>query len=393
MSTTRDVLEFRAAAAVTGLVATECEWTSASLSDSAESPALFGVGDVSPAEAGDAAVVVTIGGQLQAVQPLSFYVRLPLPLGADIYVWGYYLRPAVLGAGSVAISVEDAADPAAGSCGADRMTLTPIVRQYIILDEGTYRTLPADCPDPVMDPTTGQTIRHESACPAPPTVRLAETISDAPAGGLTPEAARRILLVEVEKSAGLVQPVLVNDTKWDGLCGRELAPAGPARVGPTEIWESCNLMEDAHHIHLVRFQHVRRHGLDADAFRTLHDTLFPGASYPRAIGDESVVAARRAPMGAEVHLSGAVPPRPAEASYVLSTQSHLGRTSLGALRQGFPTLDASEELGWDGDLQDGDADHVGPSRFDSAEGPAYVWHCHIVSRQDSHTGFPFMTRP
>lgn len=407
MSTTRDVLKFRAAAAATGIVATECEWTSASLADPVESPALFGTGDVSPAVAGDTAVIVNIGGQLQAVQPLSFYARLPLPLGADVYVWGYYIRPAVLGADSVAISVEDPADPAAESCDTDRMTLTPIVRQYITLDEGTYRTPTADRPEPVMNPATGQTTRRKSVCAAPPTVRLAETESDAPAGGLTPEMARRIVLVEVEKSAGLVQQVLVNNTKWDGLCGQRSAPVGPtafsgglvndavgsAGTGPDEIWESCNLMEDAHHIHLVRFQQVRRHGLGADAFRTLHDTLFPGASYPCAIGDEGVVAARRAAMGAEVHLSGVVPPRPADASYVFSTRSHLGNTSLGARRQGCFAQDTSEDLIWDDDLPGGNAYQASPSRFDSAEGPAYVWHCHIVSRQDSQTGFPFKNRP
>jgi hypothetical protein len=407
MSTIRDVLTFRAAAAVTGMAATEFDWDAAAVLGPADSLTDLGPASAALTEAGDTAVIVAIGGELQAVQPVSFFARLPAPLDADIYAWGYHIQPGTPVAGALSTSGGDETYSAAEAALTDRLTLTPIVRQYITIDEGSYREVPARDPGSVVDPATGRRMPDNRAREVPPVIRLAESVLAAPAGGLTPNVACQTVLAEVERSAGIVQPVLVNSTMWDGLCERRsFEPAAlcsggfghdsieSARARTTEIWESCNLMEDAHCLHLVEVRYVRRHGLDASAFKRLHDSLFPGVPYPCATADADVVTARRAATAAEVHVSGIVSPRPADAGYVVSASSQSGNRADAASRQGRFAQDGSEDLGWEDVVSGGDASrHPGPLRVDSAAGPAYVWHCHIVRRQNREIGFPYVTRP
>jgi hypothetical protein len=366
MSTSRDVLKFGAAAAVTGLVATEFDWEA-------------GAEDVILPEAFEKGVTVNIGGRRQMVQPLSFYATLPPPLDADLYVWGYHVRPEVIHANSLAVSSAVPNCGMAGAEGGGRLSLTPILRQYITIDEGMYRTLPQDRSVPSIDPATGTMTQERVRTASPPIVRLANRIPGAPAGGMTPEVARQIVLAEVEKRTGLIQSILVNSTLWEGVEERNSAP--------TEIWESCNLMEASEYIHFVEFRFVDRHGLDADAFRTLYDSLFPGASYPCAISDAGVVARRSAQARSVLHVSGAGPGGTTDESYVLPSPRPFSNLAAGALLQGFANQPTSRDTGQDDDLvaEDG-ALPVSLSGLDPADGPGYAWHCHVVSRHGSQFG-------
>jgi hypothetical protein len=198
---------------------------------------------------------------------------------------------------------------------------------------------------------------------------------------MTPEVARQIVLAEVEKRAGLTESILVNSTVWEGVEEK--------RSTATEIWESCNLMEASEYIHFVDFRFVDRHGLDADAFRTLYDSLFPGASYPCAISDTGVMARRRAGARSALHVSGAGPGRPNDESYVLPSPRPFSNLAAGAWLQGFSTQPASGGTGRDDEFlaEDGILP-VSLSGLDPADGPGYAWHCHIVSRQGSQFGCP-----
>ncbi len=295
MSTSRDALKFGAAAAVAGMAATEFECESGTVPLPLGRSSLFAPENVALPDVFDATVTLTIGGRRQDVQPLSFFATLPAPYDAEIFVWGYHVRPGVPGANSLAVSAEAPTGDPAAAYGGGRVSLTPILRQCITVDEGIYRALPCDRSLPAIDPATGTVTRDRARTIPQPMVRLADPIPGAPAGGMTPEMARPMVLVEVEKFAGLVQPILVNNTRWDGVEERGSSP--------TEIWESCNLMEAAEYIHFVEFQFVGRHGLDAGAFRALYDSLFPGAPYPRAISDAGVVAAREIEARSTAHVS------------------------------------------------------------------------------------------
>ena len=379
MSTGRDVLKFGAAAAVAGLVATEFEWEAGTVQRPVGSSPCLAPENVILPEAFATGVAVTIGGRRQLVRPLSFFATLPAPFDADIYVWGYHVRPAVVGANSLAVSVAAPTRDSEAARGGDRTSLTPILRQCITLDEGMYRALPDDRPVPPISPAKGRMTRDGAQTIARPMVRLANPIPGAPAGGMTPEVARQIVLAEVERGAGPVQSILVNNTRWEGLQEKRSTPA--------EIWESCNLMEAAEYIHFVEFQFVGRHGLDADAFRALHDSLFPGTPYPRAISDTGVVARRGADSRAGVHASGPGPGRPVDESYVLPSPMPFGNAAAGAWLQGFPPQSASESAGREEDIPDWDDTlPVGLSGLDPADGPGYAWHCHIVSREAGAIG-------
>ena len=324
------------------------------------------------------AITVIIGGRLQEVRPLSFIATLPAPFAAEVYAWGYQVRPAVLGPGCFSVSPEAPTGDWTLGCGG-QLTLSPILRQYITVDEGMYRTPPRECPMQEQDTAVGRATPGRVRTIAQPTVRLASPIPGAPAGGVTPEVARQVVLAEVERRAGLPQPVLVNNTRWDGLEGRGSAP--------TEIWESYNLMVASQFIHFVEVRFVGRHGLDAEAFRTLHGSLFPGARYPGAIDDTDMVAASRAATSVEIHVSGPAPARRVDRSYVLSSGGPFG--DAGGTLAGFRARPASGDAGQVDDLLAGDAAlPVSLSGLDPAEGPAYVWHCHIVSRQESGSMYP-----
>jgi spore coat protein A, manganese oxidase len=198
---------------------------------------------------------------------------------------------------------------------------------------------------------------------------------------MTPDMARQMVLVEVEKFAGLVQPILVNNTRWDWVEERGSSP--------TEIWESCNLMEAFEHLHFVEFQFVGRHGLDADAFRALYDSLFPGAPYPSAISNMGVVAARGVEARSTAHASGLGPGWPADDRYVLASPAPFGNFDAGGLLPGPHSHPARGGAGRVDDFVDAD-DTVPASLFglEPADGPGYVWHCHVVCRQDSVIGCP-----
>lgn len=407
MSTSRDVLKFGAAAAVTGMVATEFQWATGTPLDVEGRPSLFGPENVLLPGSPDTTVTLPIDGKPREVQPLSFVASLPAPFDADVYVWGYYV-PSVIGVESVAIE----SDPPTGDPDIDgdseRLSLTPVLRHRIVIDEGIYRNAPAVEPGAAR-PATRRAARDAAAGPARPTVRLADPVPGSASGGLTPDVSRRMILVEIEKGAGLVQPVLVNTTSWDGLgdgrpaaaslsaaCGEyDVDRDAPRRAVPPEIWESCNLVEATQHIHLVEFSFVRRHRLGAGTYSALHDLLWPGVPYPRPVTDAGVLAARGMGLRPEVYVSGSAPGRPADDRYILPSPAALGVPGGGPLQRLGVPFGFDDPRGMD----DGSTGEAGPpvtlSGLGPVEGPGYVWHCLTVSRHYDETGCPhrFFTSP
>ena len=340
MSTTRDFLTFGAAAAATGMAATE-----------------FG----STGERGG-----WLDGRLNRVlRPVSFYATLPAPFALDVFVWGYHVGPAEVDPRWMALSVEAPIGAFADDDHADRVSLGPVLRQHLIIDESTRWTRPPSSPAPAFDFPRGRPTRERDR-PAPATrVRMAAPTRLGSDRGASPGMVRRGVLVEVERPSGPAQ-VLASQAPW---------------AGAHAIWETAELMSDAMCVHVLTFEFLGRAGLDAAPYRALHADLFPRSDFPCRASASPRVAMRpvadratRCAPGAACHEAEATA-CPAGAIVGLHDTGTMspgsGAVPLAGRAALEDALDAREPRS-----------PVDPFGFDAAGGPGFVWHCHIIDRED-----------
>ncbi|MDP2997125.1 MAG: multicopper oxidase [Bryobacterales bacterium] len=241
-----------------------------------------------------------------------------------------------------------------------------------------FRVAGGSVADNSYNPATGAPLRS-------PLVRLASGGALAP--GVSPNAIRQLVLVEIEGPGGPIE-VLLNNTKWDGALSVNAGGVTELpRVGSTEVWEIVNLTEDAHpiHIHLVQLQLINRQVLHASNYRKVYDAQFPGGNFIPEYG----------------------PPLPYG-----STPRLGGNPDVGPYLQAAPAPPAANEAGWKDTFimfpgqvtrvvarwapQDVPVGGVSAGTnlysFDPTKGPGYVWHCHILDHEDNEMMRPYLVR-
>jgi len=239
---------------------------------------------------------------------------------------------------------------------------------------------PLDGTDGSYNPASGGALRT-------PLVKLTNFSTATPL--VTPSVTRLLTLNEVMGAGGPTE-VLVNNTKW-------MADVTENPVeGATEIWRITNMTADAHpmHLHLTQFQLVSRQkfntaryakayagafpgGLNpADSVMYAAGTFMPGYGPPLAYGSGSSVGGNP---DVTPFLQG--PKRPPELNERGWKDTYImypGEVTTVIVRwapTGLPTTTPAADL-------------VFPT-FDPAEGPGYVWHCHIIDHEDNEMMRPY----
>jgi spore coat protein A len=307
-------------------------------------------------------------------------------------------------------------DPAQGQ----RLLMTPGERADIIIDFSGYagQTLTlkngAKAPFPkgaAADPkTVGQIMQFRVIKPmsgtdnsynpagggslrGTPLVRLVTPNTVAPA--VIPDYTRQLTLNEVMGALGPLE-VLVNNTKWDAPITEN------PREGDTEAWKIVNLTADAHpiHLHLVQFQLVSRQAFNVTKYNKAYAAAFPGGTLVDPMTGISTtyapgvfMPAYGPPLGYNTgvlgllggnpdinpYLQGA--PRPAnpnEQGWKDTFVMYPGEVTTVIARWAPTDLPASTPRG-----------NLRFTKFQVAEGPGYVWHCHIIDHEDNEMMRPY----
>jgi FtsP/CotA-like multicopper oxidase with cupredoxin domain len=254
----------------------------------------------------------------------------------------------------------------------------------IILQNTANQPFPGG--DPIDPNTTGQVMRfevrqtpavHPPALPAQlitiPTLVETEGIGNP----------KLFTLNEQESDAGEPVAVLLDGQHFDA----DITEV--PKVGTTEAWYFQNLSEDAHpiHVHLVEFQLEDRQSIDVERFKAYWESL-NGSTLPL---DHPTVRANVEtpvfdPATGTVHdfLTGpSEPPSPQESGWKDTFVAPPGKVTRVVIR-------FAPQYTREADLVPG----FNPFPFDSAAGPGYVWHCHILDHEDNDMMRPLkMTRP
>ena len=271
----------------------------------------------------------------------------------------------------------------------------------------------------VDQPLAGADTTYDPAAPGTTKLRAAPIIDIKPTGA--PNKRRQLVLVEVEGPGG-PEEVLLNNSGWDGnregtattttIPGSKSNGSGinateNPQDGATEIWEIANLTEDAHpiHIHLIQFQVIDRQDLVVDlsdpdqtpTYREDWEALFPGGTFggvtyppgefipgygpPLDYGTGNPTALGGNLAFAPSYLAGSpVPPDPNEAGWkdtLKMLPKQVTRIALRFAPQNQPQSAVSPG--------------VNTFSFDpTAEGPGYVWHCHILDHEDNEMMRPYL---
>jgi spore coat protein A, manganese oxidase len=219
-----------------------------------------------------------------------------------------------------------------------------------------------DAPDPM---TVGRILQFtviNQAAVVPP--QLPIVLNNIPT--LTPNASKRTLvLVEVGGPNGPLE-VLLDGQKWH-------APISELPlVGSTEDWELVNLTMDAHpiHLHLVQFQLVSRQALRSADYLTDWVALNgnPPLNQPTQV------------IPVDNYLLGQPSdPAPNEQGWKDTIQVYPDQVT--TIRARFaPQLPNQVEPG------------LNLYPFDPAQGPGYVWHCHILDHEDNEMMRPLKVK-
>lgn len=221
--------------------------------------------------------------------------------------------------------------------------------------------------------------------------------------------------------------MLVNNTKWTGMRPDPMMGGMPMpipgfqpdgqgnylselpKIGSTEVWEIINLTADTHpmHLHLVQFQLLSRQNANIVKYNKRYAASFPGGSVDPMTG---------LPYPAGVYIPGYGPPLDyniANADAALG-----GNLAYSTYLQGKPTPPLPNETGWKDTvlMYPGEVTRIAvrwaqqagtPYPFDAtgltqiawdrdgalANGPGYVWHCHIIDHEDNEMMRPYMPVP
>jgi FtsP/CotA-like multicopper oxidase with cupredoxin domain len=192
-----------------------------------------------------------------------------------------------------------------------------------------------------------------------------------------PTVTRYITLLEIMGAAGPVM-VTINGQYYDGIVTE--TPTN----GTTEEWVIINLTGDSHpiHTHLATFQLVSRQKFDVAKYQTdwlnLNAQGGPPPFTPRTYVPISLAPTaylkgqERVNVGSHVIFTGRTATA-AEMCWKDTIQMHPGEVTTIRIR--FTQ-------------QDGTA-----YPFDAADGPGYVWHCHIIDHEDNEMMRPLYILP
>ncbi len=218
-------------------------------------------------------------------------------------------------------------------------------------------------PDPA---TVGQIMQFAVNCSEPvKPVPLPDCLNDMPR--LCPDRKRILTLYEVKGPNG-PREALLDGLKWS------FSVTETPEVGSTEEWEIVNLTMGTHpiHLHLVQFQLLNRQCIDAEKYRT----------YWEACNGAPPLYHKPKTVALESYLSGPpIPPEGNEAGWKDTVRMNPGQVTRILIR--FAPQNISQC--W---LRPGD--NLFP--FNPAEGPGYVWHCHILDHEDNEMMRPYKVR-
>lgn len=221
-----------------------------------------------------------------------------------------------------------------------------------------------DAPDPQ---TIGQILQFtliNQPAVIPP--QLPSVLNSIPT--LTPnEPKRTLVLVEVQGTNGPLE-VLLNGQKWSASVSE--LPI----VGSTEDWELVNLTMDAHpiHLHLVQYQIISRQELRAMDY--LNDWVTLNGNPPLSQATQVLPV--------DNYLLGQpIDPPPNEQGWKDTIQAYPGQVT--TIRVRFSPQEVSSDQA---------KPNVNLYPFNPAQGPGYVWHCHILDHEDNEMMRPYNVR-
>jgi spore coat protein A len=239
---------------------------------------------------------------------------------------------------------------------------------------------PLSGPDNSYDPATGGPLRA-------PLVKLTNFANATPL--VTPSVTRQLTLNEIMGLGGPLE-VLVNNTKWMAD-----VTENPTE-GATEVWQIVNMTADAHpmHLHLTQFQLVSRQKFNSRNYTKVYDAAFPGGLNPAdgvqyPAGTFMPGFGPPLPYGSGAKVGGSPdvtpflqgpkrPPEPNEWGWKDTYIMYPGEVTTVIVRWApteLPTTTAAADL-------------IFPA-FNPAEGPGYVWHCHIIDHEDNEMMRPY----
>ncbi len=250
-----------------------------------------------------------------------------------------------------------------------------------------------------------------------PLVRLADGNGNV-ARGLKIDKVRQLTLKD-EKGAGppggMIE-VILNNTKWNGQQSPGIAATFQKdgvselpRQGSVEMWEIINLTMQAHpiHTHLTQFQVLNRQAFTGNHVTSAggyYDVWGAAFGYPG-----NLPAGCKDPTDAHNPCPAYGPPLP----YTTPNADGAigGNPAFGPFLTGPAIPPESAESGWKdvavaypGQVlrilvrwtptyvpQFPDKSYAGKNLypFDPAEGPGYVWHCHIIDHEDNEMMRPY----
>ena len=186
---------------------------------------------------------------------------------------------------------------------------------------------------------------------------------------LKPDSPERIMALNETLGPNGPAAMYLNGRKW----GADVSET-PV-VGSTEDWVIANLTADSHpiHLHLIQFQVISRQEFKAEEYSTKW----------KEINGTPPIDHKPQTVPIEPYLIGdPVPPEVNEKGWkdtVKTFPSQILRIRVRFAPTDIPVCDV--EPG------------VNRFSFDPAEGPGYVWHCHILDHEDNEMMRPLKIQP
>jgi len=261
----------------------------------------------------------------------------------------------------------------------NKLTIAPGERADILVD---FRGLPPNLvlmnggktPYPngaPTDPNTGMIMQFRVTLPAPvgqpatiPVALSNPSLTPLP----VPTNTRILTLTEVMGPLGPLM-ALLNGQLWGATISED-----PAE-GSTEEWVIINLTGDTHpiHLHLVQFQVMSRQKINAAKYEADWHLLNAGGSLTGMPPWDNTWTVQE--LDPTAYLRGRPkPPKPNEMGWKDTVQMNPGEVTI--IRARFSPIDGS-----------------GSYSFDPADGPGYVWHCHILDHEDNEMMRPYIVLP